>query len=503
MSSHLEHEVLWSLAKNELETSAQRDAEQHLAGCADCRVALEDIKLATSALFDLPPVPAMPDAMARRIGQNLAEEADARAAKSFTSWWQSLFTPRFVFAAAMAVLLTIGAAYVLSRETPVAPTNPVNPNTPAPNQIAMPTPNVPAPTPVPVPVPNVPAPAKKKLQVTVASAKKATANKKQVLDEGSVVATQAGGSVWMQLPDGSRAGLTSASQITLTKLETDALTLDIAKGSLALVVPHREDRVLTVVAGEIEVKDLGTRFLVNRESTHTVVAVEEGVVEVKSPAGTRLVKAGHAVTWREGKLQELDWEPTAPPQPKVVVQQPAQNTDADVKSIARLDEEDEDDATPPIDDSFVDNNQLPTSPPPETVQQPPDRTVQKVDEEWAAMPNSADKTKKLPPVSTFAPKKKERGLSLRSVERALREVGSAITSPNGREARARNVTLAANAGDCVYALQLADKWLTEPVTGLKTEPSMRRDVQLQQVRCLNHLGRKDDANALQKIIDGR
>lgn len=498
MSAHLEHETLWSLAKNELEANALDAANQHLGSCADCRVALEDIKLAQGVLFDLPPVPAMPDAMARRIGQHLAEAADARAAKSFTSWWQSLFTPRFVFAAAMAVLLTIGAAYLFSLET-AEPKK--DERIPQQNPIALPTP-----TPEPLPVP-VPEKKKAKLQVTVASAKKATADKKQVLDEGTTVSTQKGGSLWMQLPDGSRAGLTSASEVTLAKLESDALTLDIAKGSLALVVPHREDRVLTVVAGDLEVKDLGTRFLVSREPTHTVVAVEEGVVEVKSPTGTRVVKAGHAVTWRDGKLTELDWEPTPPPQQKAVTRPVEPQPDGAVISIARLEEEDdEDDATPPIDESFAVQPNV-TSPPPETVQpgqptQPPDRTVQPLDDEWAALP-ADQKKKSLPPVSSFTPPKKERGFSLKNIERKLREIGTVITSPTGREARARNVMLAADAGDCTYALQLADKWLAEPVTNLKTEPSMRRGVQLQQVRCLNHLGKKDDAAALQKMIDAQ
>lgn len=486
MSAHLEHETLWSLAKNELDAAALATANQHLGACADCRVALEDIKLAQGVLFDLPPVPAMPEPMARRIGQSLAEAADARAAKSFTSWWQSLFSPRFMLAAAMAVVLTIGAAYLFSRETTA-----LEPKRDEP--IALPTPGL-TPSPVPLPAPN-PAPvAKKKLQVTVASAKKATAAKKQLLDEGAVVSTQKGGSLWMQLPDGSRAGLTSASEVTLAKLERESLTLDVGKGSLALVVPHREDRVLTVRAGEIEVKDLGTRFLVSREPTLTVVAVEEGEVEVKSPAGTKVVKAGHAVTWREGKLAELDWEPTPPPQPKAVAPQPqAVQTDGAVTSIARLDEDDDDDATSAIDET-------PTSPPQETVAQPPpDRTVEPVDDQWAALPEQ----KKLPPISTFAPPKKERGFSLRNLERKLREIGSVITTPNGREARAREVMSAADAGDCQYALKLADAWMSEPVTGLKTEASMRRGVQLQQVRCLNHLGRKDDAAALQKMIDSQ
>ncbi|MFO0599666.1 MAG: FecR domain-containing protein [Myxococcaceae bacterium] len=487
---HLEHETLWSLARQELDAQAAMLAERHLADCADCRVALDDVKLATGVLFDLPPVPPMPDAMARRIATRLADEADSRAAKSFTSWWQALFSPRLMFVTAMAMAVVLGLVYFSSREVVAPPPQP----------IALPSPDVtPAPKdglPTPAPVPSN----KPKLKVTVASAKKATATKKQVLDEGAVVSTQSGGSLWMQLPDGSRAGLTSASEVTLAKLEKDTLTLDVNKGSLALVVPHREDRVLTVRAGELEVKDLGTRFLVSRESSHTVVAVEEGVVEVKSPAGVKQVRAGHAVTWREGKLSEMDWEQTPPPQAKIVT--PAvQVGDALVTSVARLDEED-DESSEPEEAAPPQAN----SPPSETtpsVDQPPDRTPIDTDESWAPMP-----TPTAPPpgtTTTATPKptkaKKER-FSLRNLERKLREIGSVITTPTGREARARAVLLAADAGDCAYALQLADSWLKEPVTGLSTEASMKRSVQLQQVRCLNHLGRKDEATELRKTLEG-
>lgn len=484
--SHLEHETLWALSRNELDDAARALAEQHLAGCADCRVSLEDVKLAQGVLMDLPPVPAMPDAMARRVGQQLAEAADARAAKRFTSWWQSIFTPRFVLAAAMGLAVVIGGAWLLAPRNDGAPT-----------PVAVPTPT---PTPTPPVVPS-PQPPKKKLAVTVASAKKATAAKKQVLTEGATVATQAGGNLWMQLPDGSRAGLTGASEVKLATLEEKTLTLDVAKGSLALVVPHREDRVLTVRAGDLEVKDLGTRFLVSREPTHTFVAVEEGVVEVKTPTGAREVRAGHAVTWRDGKLAELDWAPVAPPAP--IVQQPVAQPETPPvpepqpgsDSVARLDEEDDDAPLPPVQDETA------TAQP----EQAPDQTPVGVDEQWAGLP---DQQKKLPPVSAFAPPPKktvvtgtERGFSLRIIERKLREIGSTITSPTGREARARNIALAADAGDCAHALKLADAWLVEPVTNAPNEPLMRRSVQLQQVRCLNRLGRTQDAATLQKMLE--
>lgn len=479
--SHVEHDTLWSLARGELSQAETREAKAHLADCPDCRVSFEDVQTATQLLRQLPEAPPMPEGMARRVGAELAEAADARAARRFTSWWQSLFTPRFVFAAALGAVLVVAAAYLLAGATPDQ----------APHALA---------TPQPAPA----APAARKLQVTVASAKKATASKAQVLAEGARVSTQKGGSLWMKLPDGSRAGLTAKSEVKLVTLEEKALTLDLERGNLAMVVPHREDRVLTVRAGELVVKDLGTRFLVSREADRTLVAVEEGEVEVTTPRGTQVVVANRAVSWSGGKLTELPWEPTpaqapAKPQPAAVaatpdipstpdipVQAPAPRDDG--ASIARLDEDDElsDDAPPPPEESE-----------PVAAQQPPDRAPMATDEQWAQLP---------PPPTAGPPPSKavtatERGFTLRALERKLRDFGAAISSPNRREAGLRSIAMAADARDCTHALKLADRWLAQPVAPTARELELRRGVLLQQVRCLNQLGRKEEATALQREIE--
>ena len=485
--SHLEHDTLWALSRSELPATETQSAQAHLAQCAECRVSFEDVQLAQNVLSVLPEVPPMPEQMARRVGTRLAEAADARAAKNFTSWWQSLFTPRFVFAAALATVLVITGAWLLASVNAPDQVSPIATPTPAPS--ALPAPQV------------NPRPPARKLSATVASAKKSTANKLQVLAEGSTVSTQSGGSVWMKLPDGSRAGLTAASEVKLATLEEKQLILELTRGSLAMVVPHRLDRVLTVRAGDLEVKDLGTRFLVSRDASRTLVAVEEGKVEVKTPTGTREVTANHAVTWSGGQLVELPWEASAPaaaplpvatnPPEQVIVPEEGQPN-----SIARLSEtEEEDDSSPP---------------PPEDVQEqlPPDLTPVAADEQWAGLPQKAPPPQPLGYTPALVPPRRavtatEKTFSLKNLERKLRAVGSAITSPNMREAGVRNIVKAADAGDCLFALQLADRWLSEPVTGAIGEPTMRRNVRLQQVRCLNHLGRKDDAATLLKLIDSQ
>ena len=437
-------------------------------------MAFEDVQVAQQVLLGLGTVPPMPEQMARRVGQNLAEAADARAAKRFTSWWQSLFTPRFVFAAALGMVFVIAAAWLLAPAAePTAP-------------IAMPTPVQPSPTPVPSPKPNA-LPMAKKLSVTVASAKKSTANKLQVLAEGATVTTQTGGSVWMKLPDGSRAGLTAGSEVKLSTLEAKQLTLDLTRGSLAMVVPHRLDRVLTVRAGDLEVKDLGTRFLVSREQGRTLVAVEEGKVEVRTPTGTREVHANRAVSWSNGQLSELAWEASAPATPALVADAPPPAIEPN--SIARLEEEED---SPPAEEVQ-----------PQEPQQAPDQTPVAADEQWETLPqNQKPPTQQFPPAPPRrAVTSTQKAFSLKGVERKLRELGTVITSPSQREAGARNIALAADANDCSHSLLLADRWLTDPVTNAPNEPQMRRGVQLQQVRCLNHLGRREDASTLLKVIE--
>lgn len=460
--SHLDYDVLWAHGGDERPNPA---VQAHLNQCAECQEALAGIRLARHAVQSLPEVPPMPESMARRVGHALSQAADAQAAKAFAPWWQSLFTFRFALVSAVAVVLVGFGAWLLAAATPEVAH-------PAPLAITpSPAPSHPAPSSATPPTPPAPP---KKLSVTVASAQHATASKAQVLSEGSTVSTTSGGSVWLKLPDGSKAGLTGVSEVTLAKLEEKELTLDIARGSVALVVPHREDRVLTVRAGELEVKDLGTRFLVSRETTRTLVAVEEGSVEVTTPTGSRVVRANHAVSWSKGQLTELAWE-TSPPPPREHPSPPS--------SVARLGDEEEEEPAPeaaPL--------EAPVAAPSEAKPPiAPDRTPVATDEQWAPMPHEGPRA----------------SLSLRNVERKLRELGTAVTAPSVREAGARNVALAADAGDCQHALLLAEHWLAAPVSKAANEFQLRRSVQGQQVRCLTHLGRTQDAAALQRQLDRR
>jgi hypothetical protein len=286
--------------------------------------------------------------------------------------------------------------------------------------------------------------------------------------------------------------------------------------------------VLTVRAGEVEVKDLGTRFLVSRQEEKTLVAVEEGVVEVKTPAGTREVRAGRAVTWRQGQLHELPWEvPEAATGAKAAnaanaanaqgtaaaggsggalagaaaspagttgalpAGEPLPTPDVVTDSIARLDEGDEGDLPPPPDEVA-------------TTTATPDRTPVTADEQWAALPPPPPKgtVTTAAPVPMVARKPMPRGFSLRELERRLYEVEQALTTPlvGEREAEVRAITRLADAKDCVHALDRAARWLKAPATASPQEPQRRRTVKVQQLRCLTHLGQVDEAAALQREL---
>ncbi|GMU60572.1 MAG: hypothetical protein AMXMBFR34_23350 [Myxococcaceae bacterium] len=496
--SHVPHETLWSLARAELPDDAASDARAHLALCSECQAAFADVQGALDVLAVLPEPPPMPEAMARRVGVKLAEELDRRAAKGLRSWWATLFTPRLVLVGALGVVLAVVAAYVVTRPSPT--------QTPAP--IATPTPPQPAPEVTPPPVPELPKVAPKKLTARVASAKKARAAgekaaKAQVLAEGAVVKTEKGGSLWMKLPDGTSAGLTSQSEVTLTKLEDKALTLDVAGGSLAMVVPHREDRVLTVRAGEVEVKDLGTRFLVSREVNRVLVAVEEGSVEVKTPSSTQTVRAGRAVAWRDGKLESMPWAAREEPPVKT-------------SSAARLTEEDE--ATPPV-EAAAEDEPVDNGPP------PPPPTSSDPDEQWDTPsgfvrspgepvapgqppPPPPNVTTVQPPnAGPAAPRTRRGGFNLGELERRIREFSREVQKPfqqldqRVREQQAVDVARLADAGDCESSLALANAWLK--ATHAADEDAVRRGVLLQKLRCLNHLGRTAEAEAVRLELEQR
>lgn len=502
-------ETLWAYVKGELSESEAAQVKAQLDASEAARAALADVEASVGLLSALPPVPPMPAAMARRVGEALAEAADREASRSFTGWWRTLLSLRVLMPVSLAAAAALGLFVAWDR-----PVDGAGGGGPVANAVD-PTPSLPTLTPVPV----APRP-KQPVKAVVASAKKArvvgaaSLAKAQVLEAGAEVATEAGGSLWLTLPDGTKAGLTSATDVTLATLDAHELALDVTKGSLAMVVPHREDRLLTVRAGDVEVKDLGTRFLVSRELARVVVAVEEGSVEVKTPTTTQVVTAGHAVTWNDGKLEDSEWStdaPTPPPLPGVVAP-PALPPPPDVTPPVAV--------TPPAPEPMAEDDEDAADVEPPTGNP---------EDEWAAppgglqppVPPAVEPPPAPPPLNAPPPQvvtvqpgapdtprrtRRQSGFSLREVEEHLRELERQVRapfepqSPAARERGARTVARVADAGNCEQALQLAEAWLRQPMSAAREEPVWRRSVLQQKVRCLNHLGRTAEALEVQQQL---
>ena len=506
--SHLSHDLLWAYGRREVELEERATVEAHLTVCHACTLALDEVRAAQSLLAVMPEPPPMPDALARRVGAALAEEAEKRSTRR--SWWPFDVSPAWVLAGAAATALVLTAWVTTRDELSPSPSNP---------PIARQDEPVGSEPVVLQPPPAPPAPAAKKLTASVASAKKAKSGggalaKAQKLTEGSKVTTDSGGALWLNLPDGTRAGLTSASEVSLARLEEKTLTLDVTRGSLALVVPHRQDRLLTVRAGDVEVRDLGTRFLVSRDVSRTLVAVEEGSVEVKLPnRPAEKLSAGHAVVWQNGQYQAIPWEvsPTraAAPVKKADPQTPP--TPEVGSKASQLSDENEADQLPP--------QQAKAQPaePQVGVVPEPEEPAGSPEEEWAgfnqpstrpAQPVEASGTPNKPvelPRPQGAEGPADRPFSLRDVERRLQDLTRALHLPvvvqltDPRETRAKDIDRLAEAGECASAIQRADQWLMDPPGN--DEYRLRKGVLRQKLRCLTKLGRLGEATDVQRLLN--
>ena len=517
---HLSEDALWEAAK----APPVGDDYAHLQLCPDCRLKLDSIKFAQSMLVEPPPPPALSEQSARRIGTVLrkAAEKEARRAQWWGSWWPFNWSPTWALAPIAAALL----AFVAYRMTGPLPSegvpSPIAKNDSTPLMVPTPPPMPEAPRPLPV----------KKVVASVKRTKGAKSGtgalkKSQQLSEGSVVATAKGGELLMALPDGSQIGLMSASQVQLAKLEDKAVTLDIDKGSMKVTALHDPTRELRVRAGDLEVFDVGTEFIVSRDEGRTLVAVEEGEVEVRTPNGESTpVTAGHAVEYRGGKLERQQWatadelpkahppvaprpvKPSAPvahapkkgsvedtpeiptePQkatpPAAPVQDPEQPT-AKQPEVATKDPVPGDEWTTPDNLATAPVNVPPPVPPPEPAPTQPPLAV-------APPPQ--------PPPQTLAPKSEdEEQVSFMSkLQQHLAKVKGAF-QPRSRDLRANDIIALTDARRCAEAVATADAWLTEPVPRGESF-NLRRSVLSSKLRCLNYMGRASDAAAVQRELD--
>lgn len=87
------------------------------------------------------------------------------------------------------------------------------------------------------------------------------------------------------LDDGSSVKLGAQTELQVQSSHSSSLSLQLARGELWCDVTHHEERKFKVVAGDVEVRVVGTRFSVKTSSgtsPRVEVAVTRGVVEVVS-----------------------------------------------------------------------------------------------------------------------------------------------------------------------------------------------------------------------------
>ena len=123
-------ERLSALLDGELDAKTRREVEEHLAACAECRGAADDLGRIRAAAREMPPAPPSHDlwpAIAARLGES--EQAAAPAGgvsvtpaaelgSSDPSWWRRrlvLSWPQALGAAAAVALVTVATAFWVTR----------------------------------------------------------------------------------------------------------------------------------------------------------------------------------------------------------------------------------------------------------------------------------------------------------------------------------------------------------------------------------------------------
>ncbi len=509
---HLSVSELWQFKSAELEADARLDVQTHLQLCSKCSNQLEQVDASLAVLRDLPPVPELPEALSQRVERQLrlAESTVQPPWWAIASWWRPALA---AMALAMALFaLWSGFKFEKATTPPAVATGEQNP--PRSRDLKsgdIDTSAHSADTDSKVTTPalsNEPP-----LFASVAKTKNAshrnsntdTAKLKpaQQLAAGSVVKTEKDGALWMTLPDGTRAGLTGASEVTLTTLQSKAVALSVTSGSLAMDVPHREDRVLTVQAGAVSIRDLGTRFLVSREQERVLVAVEEGSVEVSMNGHSETLNAGAAIEWHDGHIDRHAWTgstpKTSPERVKPVANPGAASLQAPPVELPK----------PDTAQAFNETAEakLPVAKEDDTSTEPSSDPG-----EWNNLPAAAVPAPPPPPQVTASPTPKQNGVNvfgLRGIEQRLNELGRNIhmSTTLKRQDRAAAIVALGDAGDCQGVLIESELFFRDAYSfrdaykETALEKQLRRSVLFQKARCLSKVGRVEEAEAVRRQIN--
>jgi hypothetical protein len=102
------------------------------------------------------------------------------------------------------------------------------------------------------------------------------------------------------LVDGSKVSLAARTELQVRGNQPSRVALSLTRGKVECDVTHRADRTFTVIAGDVEVRVVGTKFTVQATSgddPRVEVSVLRGVVEViskRGPGAVARVAAGQS-----------------------------------------------------------------------------------------------------------------------------------------------------------------------------------------------------------------
>ncbi len=481
--AHRESDRLWELAQGTLGEAEAQQLRLHLADCEECAAAFERVIEAQEILVP-PEPPPLSDARWRAIDAKVLEAAAREMARpSLAGWLRELFTPAWRPALGLASAALVLVAVLASR-APVQPSNPVAtaPVVPQP----APTANLPEPV-----APPKPAPTAAVLAARKASRQSEPLAEQMAIAKGAELATEKGGELWMALPDGSRAGLLEGSQAVLAEVSPEHVRIELGQGAVAVAAVHAELRRFEVASGEVVVRVVGTRFLVQRRGEATEVEVQEGKVEVERAGERRYVEGGHGIkvgkagTFEE-KLEPHKRKELAKVVPLRPVAPPAEPTEAPAPAPS-VEEKAQETPEPSNADEWA---SMPEAPDASAEQQA--AAAPAIAEAKASDAGTADAGK-------MGPVDRTRAWLSKQAEKL-----KPLSDERVEQAEIHELEINEKIGLCERALERADRWLTNDLKGTgyhgKHRDEHRRRVLIVRARCLENMGRIEEAKATREQI---
>ncbi len=136
----------------------------------------------------------------------------------------------------------------------------------------------------------------------------------------------------MHLADGSRImPLSDTSKVSVVSATAELVEVAVQAGATRFDVTHDPKRLFQVVAEDVRVEVIGTRFVVGVSDGDVSVRVERGRVRVTSKGRERVLSAGDSVAFaRDHRPSGNDAPPPAqvPPPPDAPEPEPAQSPEA-------------------------------------------------------------------------------------------------------------------------------------------------------------------------------